>query len=143
MQELILRFMKVQTSSSRKTFKPTDIIIVVITASVLALTFVFRGVSSKSGSDSSSAAIFHNGEQIALLPLEKDGVYPFDEYFVTVEVKDGRVRISDSGCPDKICEKTGFISSPFQTIVCLPNRISVRIIEKNPNTDSNIDVVLN
>lgn len=135
--------MKVQTSSSRKTFKPTDIIIVVITAAVLALTVVFRGFSSKSGSGSSNAAVFHNGEQIAMLPLEKDGVYPFDEYFITIEVKDGRVRISDSDCPDKICEKTGFISSPLQTIVCLPNRISVRIIDEKPNTDRNIDVVLN
>lgn len=135
--------MKAQTSSSRKTFKPTDIIIIVIAAAVLALTFVFRGILSKNGSGSSNAAVFHNGEQIALLPLEKDGIYPFDEYLVTVEVKDGMVRISDSDCPDKICEKTGFISSPFQTIVCLPNRISVRIIDEKSNIDSNIDVVLN
>lgn len=117
--------------------------IVVIAAAVFALTVVFRGISSKNGSGSSNAAVFHNGEQIALLSLEKDGVYPFDEYLVTVEVKDGRVKISDSDCPDKICEKTGFISSPLQTIVCLPNRISVRIIDEKSNTNSNIDVVLN
>jgi len=84
--------------------------------------------------------LFFNGEQIALLGLEKDGVYPFSEYGVTVEIRDGKVRISESDCPDKICEKTGFISSPMQTIVCLPNRISVRIINDNSDTDSNIDV---
>ena len=62
---------------------------------------------------------------------------------MTVEIKDGKVRISDSDCPDKICEKTGFITSPIQAIVCLPNRISVRIIDEKNNINSNIDVVLN
>lgn len=132
--------MKAQASPSRKTFKPTDIIIVLVAAAVLALAMVLRNASSESGS---KAAVFQNGERIALLPLEKDGVYPFGEYGVTVEVKGGAVRISESDCHDKICEKTGFISSPMQTIVCLPNRISVRIINDNSNTDSNIDVVLN
>ena len=130
--------MKAQASPSRKTFKPTDIIIVLAAAALLALTFILRNVSSESGS---KAGVFHDGEQIALLTLDKDGIYPFDEYGVTVEVKSGRVRISEADCPDKICERTGFISSPMQTIVCLPNRISVRIL--NFDTDSNIDIVLN
>lgn len=132
--------MKVQNSPSRKTFKLSDIIIVLVAAVVLALALVLRNASSESGLN---AAVFHNGEQIALLPLGKDGVYPFDDYGVTVEVRSGKVRISESDCHDKICEKTGFISSPMQTIVCLPNRISVRLIGDKPNTDSNIDVVLN
>lgn len=132
--------MKVQNSPSRKTFKPTDIIIVLAAAAVLALALILRNVSSESGSN---AAVFHNGEQIALLTLTKDGVYPFDDYGVTIEVKSGKVRISKSDCHDKICEKTGFISSPMQTIVCLPNRISVRMITGSNNTDSNIDIVLN
>ena len=107
---------------------------------MLALALLLRNISPESGLN---AAVFHNGDRIALLPLSKDGVYPFDEYGVTVEVKSGKVRISESDCHDKICEKTGFISSPMQTIVCLPNRISVRLIGDNANTDSNIDVVLN
>lgn len=132
--------MKVQNSPSRKTFKPTDIIIVLAAAAVLALALILRNISPESGLN---AAVFHNGDRIALLPLGNNGVYPFDEYGVTVEVKSGKVRISESDCHDKICEKTGFISSPMQTIVCLPNRISVRLIGAKANTDSNIDVVLN
>ena len=129
--------MKAQVSSSRRTFKPSDIVIAVIAAALLAAVLIFRSIAEPNGS---SAAVFYNGEQIALLSLGTDGVYPFDEYGVTVEVKNRSVRVINSDCPDKICEKTGFISSSAQTIVCLPNRISVRIIS---NTDSNIDVVLN
>ena len=129
--------MKAQVSSSRRTFKPSDIVIAVITAALLAAVLIFRSIAEPNGS---LAAVFFNGEQIASLSLGTDGVYPFDEYGVTVEVTNRSVRVINSDCPDKICEKTGFISSSAQTIVCLPNRISVRIIG---NTDSNIDVVLN
>ena len=125
--------MKVQNSPSRKTFKPSDIIIVLAAAVVLALALILRNASSENGSN---AAVFHNGDRIALLPLTKDGVYPFDEYGVTVEVRSGKVRISESDCHDKICEKTGFISSPLQTIVCLPNKLVVRVVsEASPDVD--------
>ena len=129
--------MKVQVSGSRKTFKPSDIIILLAAAAIFAAALIFRSIAAPNGS---SAAVFYNGGRIAELPLNKDEVYPFDEYGVTVEVKDRSVRILYSDCPDKVCENTGFISSPTQAVVCLPNRISVRIID---DTDSNIDVVLN
>ncbi|MGN0603418.1 MAG: NusG domain II-containing protein [Oscillospiraceae bacterium] len=129
--------MKAQVSGSRRTFKPSDIVIAVIAAALLAAVLIFHSIAEPNGS---LAAVFFNGEQIASLSLGTDGVYPFDEYGVTVEVTNRSVRVISSDCPDKICEKTGFISSSAQTIVCLPNRISVRIIG---NTDSNIDVVLN
>ncbi|MGN0553856.1 MAG: NusG domain II-containing protein [Oscillospiraceae bacterium] len=128
--------MKTQVSDSRRTFKPSDIVIAVIAAIIFSAVLIFRSIAP----NGSSAAVFYNGEQIASLPLDTDEIYPFDEYGVTVEVKNRSVRILHSDCPDKVCERTGFISSSAQTVVCLPNRISVRIID---NTDSNIDIILN
>ncbi len=40
---------------------------------------------------------------------------------------DGRVRMARSDCPDQVCVRTGWIAAPGKTIVCLPNRIVVRI----------------
>lgn len=45
----------------------------------------------------------------------------------TLEVKDGRIRIKSANCPDQICVRTGFISKPGETIVCLPHRLVVEI----------------
>jgi len=46
----------------------------------------------------------------------------------TIEVLEtGKARVTDSPCPDKTCVRTGWISRPGQAIVCLPNRIVVRI----------------
>ncbi len=39
----------------------------------------------------------------------------------------GKVRVMESTCRDKICVRTGWIRRPGQAIVCLPNRIVVRL----------------
>lgn len=45
-----------------------------------------------------------------------------------VEVaSDGRARMVESDCPDQVCVRTGWITRPGQVIVCLPNRIVVRL----------------
>lgn len=42
-------------------------------------------------------------------------------------VEDGTVRVEDSDCKDKICENFGRISKEGESIICIPNRLSVRI----------------
>ena len=46
---------------------------------------------------------------------------------MTVEVKNNRVRVISSDCPDKICIKTGWISHGYEFILCAPNQVSIRI----------------
>ena len=46
----------------------------------------------------------------------------------TVMCRDGYVWVSDSCCPNKLCVKTGKIHTQGQTIVCVPNRVVVRIV---------------
>ena len=42
-------------------------------------------------------------------------------------VEDGRARMESAPCPLKICEAMGPIDDPGETILCLPNRISVKV----------------
>ena len=60
------------------------------------------------------------------LPAE-DRRIPLPEKQLTLELKDNRIRVSETGCADKTCLRTGFIEKSGQTIVCLPNRVVVRI----------------
>lgn len=46
---------------------------------------------------------------------------------IVFEVNNGKIRIKESDCPDKICVKTGYISSKGETIVCLPKKLIVEI----------------
>ena len=43
----------------------------------------------------------------------------------TVEIKDGKIRVKDADCPDRICVNTGWLSSAAIPIVCLPNHLVI------------------
>ncbi len=58
-----------------------------------------------------------------------------DKDFNTIEIEPGRIRFIDGDCPDKICIKTGWISEPGQTAVCLPHKLMIKINGKNSSYD--------
>ena len=62
-------------------------------------------------------------------PLHKEALIPVEGKIslMTVEVKNNRVRVISSGCPDKICIKTGWISHGYEFILCAPNQVSIRL----------------
>ncbi len=49
----------------------------------------------------------------------------------TVEVKNNKVRIQESSCPYKFCVHTGWVDKPYKQIVCVPNKIYVKIFSKS------------
>ena len=46
----------------------------------------------------------------------------------TVEIKDGRIRVKDADCPDRVCVHTGWLTAKIP-IVCLPNRLVIEYSE--------------
>jgi hypothetical protein len=63
------------------------------------------------------------------ISLDTDGRYPVSGPLGTayLVVEDGGAHLENSPCPLKICEATGTIDSSGEVIVCLPNRIVVKI----------------
>jgi hypothetical protein len=81
----------------------------------------------KSGSDSTKQArIYRQNRLIRQIQLSREETIELDG--ASIEVKEGRIRITESDCPHKICEHTGWISHPAQTIVCVPNKLLVEIV---------------
>ncbi len=54
--------------------------------------------------------------------------------YTTVEIRDGRVRVKDSPCPEKICVRQGWIQKGV--IICLPNRVVVRVGGEDNRVDA-------
>ena len=50
-----------------------------------------------------------------------------------IKINNGTVEIIEADCPDQICVKSGLISIPSQQIVCLPNKVIVKVISKDEN----------
>jgi hypothetical protein len=77
----------------------------------------------------------------ARLSKETDKVFTLEEApdFV-FEIKNHEIRIVQSPCHDKICVHTGFIGRPGQAIVCLPNKLVVKI--EADGADSGADLII-
>lgn len=56
----------------------------------------------------------------------KDGSAQYD-YYNTVEISGCEVRVTEASCKNQVCVKHGSISHTGESIVCLPNRLVVRI----------------
>ncbi len=56
-----------------------------------------------------------------------------------IEIGDGRVRVIEADCPDKLDVKQGYISKTGEVIVCLPNRLVIEI--KGVSDERDIDYI--
>lgn len=59
-------------------------------------------------------------------------------HVLTVEIKDGAVRIADSDCPDGLCEKAGWLGDPSGVIVCAPAKVLVKLQGSGGDPDADI-----
>lgn len=50
-----------------------------------------------------------------------------------LEIKNGEARMIDADCPDELCMHQKSISKNRESIICLPNKISVEVISKKEN----------
>ena len=75
-----------------------------------------------------------NGELYEALPLGEDALIEVKTEFGVnvVEIGNSCVSITSSDCKNKLCNKET-ISKNWQSIVCLPNKLSVTIVNKSTN----------
>jgi hypothetical protein len=51
----------------------------------------------------------------------------------TIKIDHGAAQVIHSDCPEKVCVKTGKITHAGEIIVCVPNKVVVKIIGKQKN----------
>ena len=100
----------------------------ILFAAVFALlVFVcFFAISRKSGK---TANTYCDGVLYESIDLEKveDGYTVKIGEHNTILVENGQIRMYEADCPDKLCIKQGAISDARYPIVCLPNKVVIRI----------------
>ncbi len=65
--------------------------------------------------------------------IDIDGYSGGCNVFIINKNDAGNIEIScvEADCPDKICVETGKVSTPDQPIVCLPHRVTARIVKSS------------
>ena len=119
---------------------------VLVAAAVAVLAIVlavwFYGGLGRSGPV--GVVITHDGEEVAsfsLNMLDGDRTVEIDgEYHLTIRATHDGVWVAHSDCPTQDCVRTGVVSASGQSIVCLPEKVVVKIV--GMKTEDDPDLIL-
>lgn len=104
-----------------------DILLVIGIALIAAVIALIYFSSRKEGS---YAVIIKDGTETARYSLSEEQTIPIsngDTVTNVLVIKDGRAYISEAICPDQICVEHSAVSKVGETIVCLPQKLVIKI----------------
>jgi hypothetical protein len=116
----------------------TGDLVLIVTLFIFSITFLLMTAIHRQPGAMASVEI--DGRRIALLDLSKNRVITIrgNTGNMDIQVQDHKVRVSSSGCPQKICVQAGYRYKAGDVIVCVPNKIVVRIISRD---EKNLDII--
>ena len=101
-----------------------DIILILI---ILALGAVILILTHSHREQGAYVVVMVQNNEEARFSLTKDGIYTINGGTNTIEIKDGRVRMLEAFCPNHLCIRQGWIRFEGQSIVCLPNKVTITV----------------
>lgn len=114
--------------SEKLNFQKADLLVIaaiILFAVLVAAPFFF----SDQCDEGATVQIYQNGRLIREVSLQENTTLTVPgEYQNVVQIQDGRVAIIEADCPGNDCVHTGQVSTPGASIVCLPNRVEIRIV---------------
>lgn len=115
-----------------------------ILAIILVLTVIVTGVylwSRRRPSGDVIAVITVDGREFRRINLSQVTepytipIQPDPSRYNLVEVDRGRIRVVEANCPNQVDVRQGWISDSTRSIVCVPNRLVIRIEEIGQASD--------
>ena len=124
-----------------KWLKKRDIILIVslLVVGIIALV-IWHFIYSVDGK---YVTIEQRDNLIGIYPLNVDKEIEIEhrgEVVNKIVIEDGYCYMEEAECPDHLCIKQGKVNKSGQTIVCLPNRVVVTVVDSN---NSDYDSVAN
>lgn len=100
--------------------------------SLIIILSIFLTYIAARKTDGGTAEIYSNGALVHTADLSAvTEAYQFtienDKHRNVVLIENGRISMEDADCPDRLCVKQGAISGSAYPIVCLPNKIVIKI----------------
>ena len=140
--EFILRTAGMELIMKTK-LKPGDFIILII---VITIALSSMAAFIQKDADISRAIIIKDGKTLYDINLNKvkkrTEIRDEGKYNELIVLENGKVRFEESDCPDKVCVRTGWISRPGQSAVCLPAGIIIKIVGEYNEDNNDIDIIL-
>ena len=112
-------------------FRSGDWLAIGAVAGMLVLS-AWMAFSLDGGQEAATVQIYQNGRLVQELALSENATVTVGgEYTNVIEIRDGAVAVVQSDCPGEDCVHSGWVSTAGKSIVCIPNRVEVRVLGKS------------
>ena len=118
-------------SDLTKKFYKNDIFLILFFLIIGLGTFSFMQLHGKSGA---LVKVRVNNKEF--------GSYSLNKNQSILEIKNGKASMIKADCPDKICVNHAAISKKGETIVCLPHKVVIEVVDQDGTQKENqIDII--
>lgn len=110
----------------------SDLKLIVIVIIIIFMCFIsFKFLDKK---ESKKAIVYYENKEILTIDLndKEKKIYEVDGFNGKVKIVtlDGKVKVEQEKSPLNLCSKQGYIRASYESIVCLPNKITIKIEAK-------------
>ena len=120
--------------------KKKDICLILVFLLIAGLIYLF----TRNGEVGNQVRITLDGKEYGTYSLTENREIPIQsEYGCNiVQIKDGMVFMKDADCPDKYCIHQGKTARKNKSIVCLPHKLMVEVVEASKDKSADgIDAI--
>lgn len=107
---------------------------------VLAIGLSWLFINSLINQNAVNAYVYYDNELIQVIDLsvDEEKEYTIIGYNgdVVIETKKNKIRVKEETSPLNLCSKKGWTSSSLEPIVCLPNKVVIKIDGSNESVDA-------
>lgn len=84
-----------------------------------------------------------NGKVYQSISLSRETVVtlPAKNGHNVLTIRDGCADITDADCPDKLCVKQKKIRHTGETLVCLPHKLVIKVIDSKEDSNNGLDAI--
>ena len=107
-----------------------DIKLIIFIIIIGAVFILFININKEEGN---AIEVYYEDKLILSADLNVNDVYTVDGKLgdVVIEVKDKKVRVVKENSPKNICSKEGYISDSTKPLICLPNKVVIKIVQSS------------
>lgn len=114
----------------------SDLKLILIILIIIGITYALTSINKKGGD---IAEVYYEDKLIKTIDLNTDKEYRARGLLgdIVIEVKDKKVRVKEENSPKHLCSKEGYTNDSSKPIICLPNKIVIKVV-----SDSSVDGVV-
>ena len=107
-----------------------DIKLIIFILVIVGILILIINLNKKEGD---TVEVYYKDDLVLSADLSINNIYTVEGLLgnVVIEVKDKKVRVVKDNSPKKICSKEGYISDSTKPLICLPNKVVIKIVQSS------------